>query len=90
MRIDSTKKVRKVAGENIVIMQDASAADMTRVIALNESSMVIYHALLDRNFGAADVAKVLTDNYEVDAATAEADANAWIEEMKRERLIIDE
>ena len=90
MRIDSSKKVRTVAGENIVIMQSAGAADMTKVVALNASALDLYNALLGKDFGMADVVAARTDAYEVDPATAEADAKAWVEEMKRERLIVDE
>ena len=40
MRFDERKKVRTVAGENIVIMQADGEADMTKVVALNESAML--------------------------------------------------
>ena len=35
----------------------------------------------DLLFEVEDVAKVLTDNYEVEAATATADAAAWMEKL---------
>ena len=72
MRIDTRKRVRHVAGENIVMMQGDGAADMTKVVGLNES-----------------VAAVLTDEYEVDAATALKDAGEWVKSMKKEGLILD-
>jgi hypothetical protein len=37
----------------------------------------------------ADVARVLTDEYEVDEATAMADAEELVASMRREHLIID-
>jgi len=35
------------------------------------------------------VAAVLTDEYEVDAATALKDAGEWVKSMKKEGLILD-
>ena len=89
MRFDERKKVRTVAGENIVIMQADGEADMTKVVALNESAMLVYEQLKDKEFAVADVSRVLTDEYEVDEATAMADAEELVASMRREHLIID-
>lgn len=89
MRFDERKKVRTVAGENIVIMQADGEADMTKVVALNESAMLVYEQLKGKEFAVADVACVLTDGYEVDEATAMADAEELVASMRREHLIID-
>lgn len=89
MRFDERKKVRTVAGENIVIMQADGEADMTKVMALNESAMLVYEQLKGKEFAVADVARVLTDGYEVDEATAMADAEELVASMRREHLIID-
>lgn len=89
MRFDERKKVRTVAGENIVIMQADGEADMTKVVALNESAMLVYEQLKGKEFAVADVARVLTDEYEVDEATAMADAEVLVADMRKEHLIID-
>lgn len=89
MRFDERKKVRTVAGESIVIMQADGEADMTKVVALNESAMLVYEQLKDKEFAVADVACVLTDEYDVDEATAMADAEELVASMRREHLIID-
>lgn len=89
MRFDERKKVRTVAGENIVIMQADGEADMTKVVALNESAMLVYEQLKGKEFAVADVARVLTDGYEVDEATAMTDAEELVASMRREHLIID-
>lgn len=89
MRFDERKKVRTVAGENIVIMQADGEADMTKVVALNESAMLVYEQQKGKEFAVADVARVLTDGYEVDEATAMADAEELVASMRREHLIID-
>ena len=89
MRIDKSKKVRKVAGENIVIMQADKVADMTRVVALNESALELYNTLKEREFTLDDVTRALTDAYEVDAETAAKDAAEWVKQMREQGLIID-
>lgn len=89
MRFDERKKVRTVAGENIVIMQADGEADMTKVVALNESAMLVYEQLKGKEFAVADVARVLTDGYEVDEATAMSDAEELVASMRCEHLIID-
>lgn len=89
MRIDRKKKIRDVAGEHIVIMQDGTLADMTKVVALNGTALWLYNELKEREFCVDDVVAALTAQYDVDTATAQHDAAEWVESMKREGLIID-
>lgn len=89
MKIDSRKKIRDVAGEHILIMQSGGLADMTRVVALNESALHLYDLLKGREFGEEDVVRLMLDEYEVDEATARRDAAEWLESMKNEGLIVD-
>lgn len=88
MRIDPRRKVRTVAGENIVIMSDGKNTDMTRVVALNESAFEIYNALKDREFDVDDVVRVLTESYDVDSATARNDAEEWLAEMRKNDMLV--
>ena len=87
MRINDKMKVRTVAGENIVIMQDASGSDMTRVVALNESALLLYNALAGREFEVDDIVRLLTEEYEVNETDAHKDAEAWVSEMKKNALV---
>ena len=89
MRIDRIKKVRQVASENIIISQVDGVTDMTRVAALNESALELYNQLKGREFTIDDVTKVLLDTYDVDEPTAHADAATWVEQMRKEGLIVD-
>ena len=89
MRIDERKKVRNVFGENIVIMQSDNTVDMTKVVALNESALLVHDRLVGKDFTVADVARVLTDEYDVDDATALRDAEALVASMRKEHLIVD-
>jgi hypothetical protein len=82
-------KVRHVAGEDIVITQSPEAADMTKVIALNESALHLYNALQERDFTMQDVVDTLLEAYDVDADTARRDAEAWVAEMQQNLMITD-
>lgn len=77
MKIDPKYKVREMAGEHIVVMPGRFGADMTRVLALNPSALFLWEALRGREFTAEDAARLLTERYGVDEATARRDAGAW-------------
>lgn len=87
MRIIEKYKVREVAGENIVMLQGKNPGDMTTVIALNKTSLFLWDNLKGRDFELDDVAKLLTDTYDVDDATAKKDAKQWIETLKNNNII---
>lgn len=87
MKFKEGYKVREIAGEHVVIMQGRFGVDMTRVIALNESSLLLWNELQDKEFSVEDVKQVLLDNYEVEEATAARDAEAWIAKLAECNLI---
>ena len=87
MKIKQGCKVREIAGENVVVMQGQSGTDFTRIITLNDSALLLWQSLENKDFTNEDAASVLTDNYEVDAATAARDAAAWVERMTECGLI---
>ena len=82
MKIAKKFKVREMAGEHIIVMPGTYGVDMTRVVSLNASSLYLWEALQGRDFDTADVVSLLTERYDVDAETAERDAQAWIEQLK--------
>ena len=88
MKINERMKIRQVVGENVVIMPGVESTDMTRVVALNESAMLLYNALAGREFEVADVVRMLVDEYEVDVDAARKDAEAWVADMKKNQLIV--
>lgn len=87
MRIKQGCKLREIAGENVVIMQGRQGADFTQIITLNDSAVVLWEALVEQEFTTEDAAKVLTNNFDVDAATALADAERWVARMSECNLI---
>ena len=87
MRINQNSKVREIAGENVVIMQGRNGADLTQIITLNESALILWQTLSGSDFEVEDAQRVLTENFEVDDATALRDAQQWVERMRECKLI---
>ena len=87
MRFKQGYKVRSMAGENVVIMQGTVGSDMTRIISLNDSSLLLWNELQGKEFEVADVANLLVEAYEIDADTATTDAKAWVEKLHECNLI---
>ena len=87
MKFKEGYKVRSMAGENVVIMQGTAGSDMTRIISLNESSLLLWNELQGKEFEVTDVATILTETYEIDAEIAERDAKAWVEKLAECGLI---
>ena len=81
MRIKQGYKVREMAGENVVVARGRGAGDLTNIITFNDSALLLWNALADREFEAEDAARILLDNYSVEALTAERDARAWVNRM---------
>lgn len=87
MRIKQEYKVREIAGESVVIMQGKQGADLTQIITLNDSALMLWNALQGKDFEASDAAEVLMQNYEVEAEVALRDATAWVERLSECGLI---
>lgn len=87
MRIKQEYKVREIAGESVVIMQGKQGADLTQIITLNDSALMLWNALQGKDFEAGDAADVLMQNYEVEAEVALRDATAWVERLSECGLI---
>lgn len=89
MRFKQEYKVRSIAGENVVIMQGRYGSDVTRVISLNETSLMLWNELQGEEFDLAKVVALLLENYDVDEATATKDAEAWLAKLKECNLVVD-
>lgn len=87
MKLKEGYKIREIAGEHVIIKQGRFGADLTRVIALNATSVLLWEQLQGSEFEVEDVIKVLTDNYEVEEAVAAADASTWVSKLKECDLV---
>lgn len=87
MKINQEYKVREILGENVVVVQGRYGVDMTKVISLNESSLLLWNALYEREFEVKDVVALLMEHYDVDESQASVDAQKWIDSLVKCKLI---
>jgi hypothetical protein len=75
--------LREICGEHILIAEGKENIDFTKIISMNESAAYLWNKLQDKDFTTEDMAKLLTEEYEVDQATALQDAEklakTWVE-----------
>ena len=89
MKIDNTYKVRQVAGESLVLVQPRQGEEMTKVVALNETSVFLWDSLVDKDFVVDDAVALLLERYDVDRETATRDVKRWVELMRGAGIIVD-
>ncbi|GAB6975629.1 PqqD family protein [Prevotella falsenii] len=66
--------LRQVCGENIIVAEGEENIDFSNIISMNESSAFLWkEAQQLESFTIADLVRILTDEYEVDEATATED-----------------
>ncbi len=87
MRIKEGFELRNICGENIVVAHGLKNIDFTKLITLNESAALAWNAVKDKDFELQDIVRALLDEYEVDEATATADAETLVAQWKEAGLI---
>ena len=87
MKIKSMYKVRQVAGEYLIVGQGRLNADMTKVISLNDTAVLLWKELAEKDFTCDDAADVLVTVYGIDKERALNDASKWIDKLKECDLI---
>ncbi|MBQ5808101.1 MAG: PqqD family protein [Tidjanibacter sp.] len=87
MKLKQNYKVRKIAGESVIVRMGTQNVKMTTIISLNPTSEWLWEQLQGVEFDAQKVADLLTAEYEVEAAVALTDANAWIESLRKAELV---
>lgn len=81
MKIKGTFKVREIAGENLIVEQGKSQTDMTKVISLNNSALLLWNELQGSEFSLEDAAHTLMNHYFIPKEQALIDAQNWIDAL---------
>lgn len=74
-------KVRQIAGEHIIVGQGAMHADMTKVISLNSTALLLWNELQGHEFTLTEAANVLESHFGIDHDRAMTDAHSWVERL---------
>lgn len=88
MQLKEGLTIRNIAGEKVLIMQGRVGTDMTKVISFNATAEWLWNTLYGQTFSLDDLIRLLTDRFQVDAETAEADAKKWIEKLEQCKALI--
>lgn len=88
MKIKEEFTLRDVCGEKVIIAEGLRNINFSKLINLNESAAYIWTSLQDKDdFTAETVADLLCQEYEVDHATALADAQKLLAEWQEQGLV---
>ena len=80
--------LRNVCGEQIIVAEGKENIDFSNIISMNESSAYLWKEVQQRDsFTPEDLAQLLLDQYEVDEATALADAKALAEQWLQAGIV---
>ena len=71
--------LRVVGGENIIVAEGEENIDFSNIISMNESSAYLWQNIQGKEFTHEDLVGLLTQEYEVDEATALKDVKALTE-----------
>ena len=82
MRAAKDYIMREIAGETILIPSGASAQKFNGLITINELGTFIWN-LLSEPTSLDAVTVRITEEYDVDAETARADAQAFLDELRK-------
>lgn len=78
MKLRKGFALREIGTDHVVVPEGIEVIDFNKLISLNGSAKYLWEALQGKDFTVQDVAKLLTDKYEVAEETAKADAAALI------------
>ncbi|MBR3717742.1 MAG: PqqD family protein [Bacteroidaceae bacterium] len=87
MKLRKGFALREICGERIVVPEGLDVINFNKLISLNGSAKYLWETLQDKEFTVQDVAKLLTDKYEVEEATALSDAEKLINKWQEIGLI---
>lgn len=79
--------LRNICGENVVIAGGIENIDFSKIISMNESASYLWQQIGDKDFTVDDLADYLCQEYEVDQATALADAKTVVEQWRDAGII---
>ena len=87
MKLKTDYKIRKIAGESVIVRMGAQNVKMTSIISFNATSEWLWEQLQDEEFDVEKVADLLTAEYEVEREVALVDATKWVEMLRKADLV---
>lgn len=88
MKFLKSFELRKIGRENVLVQTENKEFNMGRIISLNESALLVYRNLKDKDFTLDDVKNILISNYEVDVDIAERDSKELVEALEKAGVLV--
>jgi hypothetical protein len=89
MKIKSGFKLNTVCGETFLVPMGEGNVDYSKLIALNESSLLLWKRMEQGDFSTDDLVKALLEEYEVTEEVARKDVEIIIRQFKEENIITE-
>ena len=89
MKVRSGFKLNSVCNQSFLVPMGEKNIDFSKLIALNESSLLLWKRMEQGDFTEGDLVQTILDEYEVDADTARKDVRNIIEQFKAENILTD-
>lgn len=86
MKIKKGFELRTICGEAIIVGHGIENIDFSKIISLNESAAFLWKKVEGRDFDAEELARLLTEEYDVDEATALRDAQKMVHDWQEAGL----
>lgn len=87
MKVNPEFIVRDIAGELVLVPTGAAAKSCAGLITCNEVGAFIWHCL-EKGMDEAGLLAAVLDEFDIDEATAKADAAEFTENLRRHGAII--
>lgn len=89
MKVSNDFILRSIAGEHLLIPVGDAALSVRGLIALSESGLLLFEQLKDGCSRQELISKLLSE-YEVSAAEAEADTDAFLDQLRQLNMLVEE
>lgn len=90
MRHKKGFKLRNICGEHVIVAEGIENIDFSKIISLNESAAYLWEKTEGHDFTAAEMVRLLRDEYEVDEDVAKRDVDSLLEKWLVEAQIVEE
>lgn len=88
MRVSTDFILREVAGEWLLVPVGDAAVKLRGLIGLSESGYLVY-TLLQKGADRQELLRAVLSEYKVDQATAEADVDAFLGQMRSLGILLE-
>lgn len=87
MEVKPGFKLNTVCGQTFLVPMGEKNIDFSKLIVLNESSLLLWNKMQQGEFTTDDLVTTLLDEYDVDEATARNDVEVLIAQFQKEGVI---